>query len=483
MSTSPQQQAVITELQQPGYRLVKTSAVAGSGKTYLAIEAAKALGLKGRYLAYNKAIASEAAEKFKGTGIECSTLHSLAWRAVVRQYGLKVGWFGYRDVEYNGSTTEKKEIAALIEGFCLCGEITPAGYFGLPQFENVDKDLITSAEEHIHGMADGTITCNHSFYLKMYHGLLTAGTIPPVDTGFLILDEAGDVTPVSLAIFKAITAEKKLMVGDTSQNIYKFNNTINGFHALKSEGVELPLTTSYRVSSKIAKPVQAFMRNFVDTSFKFTGTTYTDDTVDTMMYISRYNTTLIAAMLTLQSAGESFNTTRPVKLMLELPLILARIDNGKKITNTRYRVLENLRNRYTTSATLRSRYRTIQQYISVAMKDDEEVVRGIKLLGTHGRNNILSLEAYAVQVASPENTLTLTTAHSSKGLEADEVKLADDMNDVVKQATTNHKTALKTDNTDLLDKANTEFLLYYVACTRAKKSLLNATQLPTKPYL
>jgi len=482
MSLSPQQQAVITELQQPGPRLVKTSAVAGSGKTHLAIAAAKALKLDGQYLAYNKAIATEAAEKFKGTGIKCSTLHSLAWRAVVRQYGLNVGWFNYRDVRYSGLVKDKKEIASMIEDFCLCAEPTPDEYFSRKEFNNTDEDLVHAAKEHIHSMANGAIACNHSFYLKMFHGLLVSGNIVPPKVGFLILDEAGDVTPVSLAIFRAIEAEKKLMVGDIAQNIYKFNNTINGFHALKDEGVELPLTKSYRVSTKIAKPVEAFMKQYVDIDFKFEGVECTDETITSTMYISRYNSTLIAKMLEMQDLGESFNTTRPLKVMLELPLILANIDNGRKITNTRYRVLENLRARYEKTATLQSQYGSIQTYIKAAMKDDDEVVRGIKVLATFGRDRVVGLESYAASVVSDSNSLVFTTAHSSKGLEADEVVIDPDMNEAVIKAKKKDKDGKRTNNAVMIDAANTEFLLYYVACTRAKKFLVNAKELPKKPY-
>jgi superfamily I DNA/RNA helicase len=485
MSTlSPQQQSVVAELNKPGKRLVKTSAVAGSGKTHLSIEAAKSLGLKGRYLAYNKAIAEEAAEKFKDTNIVCGTLHSLAYRAVVKQYGLNVGWFGYRDVRFDGSTKDAKTIVSLVDAFCSSGEVTPSEHFELDIYNNIDNELLEAAMDHIDWMADGKMVCTHAFYLKMFHGLLETKAITVPSTGLLILDEAGDVTPVSLAIFRAIDADKKLMVGDIAQNIYKFNNTINGFHALKGEGVSLPLTISYRVPSTIAAPIQEFMKFFVDEDFEFEGVDTTDTTVNSTMHITRYNSTLIGIMLDMQKKQQAFNTTRPAKILLELPLILANIDNGNVITNSKFKVLENLRRAYFTSPSLQSSYDNIYKYIASAMKDDEEIIRGLEAMLKYGKDAVKSLEAYAAKVSSPTNKVTLTTIHSSKGLESDKVIINDDINSAVGKAKVVYTEAMASvsSNDKLLDDANTEFLLYYVACTRAKKVLVGASELPDRPY-
>ena len=44
-------------------------------------------------------------------------------------------------------------------------------------------------------------------------------------------------------------------------------------------------------------------------------------------------------MFDLMANDQAFNVTRPVDTILELPLILANLGNGKKITNVKYKLL------------------------------------------------------------------------------------------------------------------------------------------------
>ena len=100
MSLTVEQQNAVNVISKEEVNLLKIEACAGSGKTHTLIEIAKAIDPQhGLYLAYNKAIAEEASEKFGGTSIQCSTIHSLAYKSVVRQWGLKIGWFNARDVQ------------------------------------------------------------------------------------------------------------------------------------------------------------------------------------------------------------------------------------------------------------------------------------------------------------------------------------------------------------------------------------------------
>jgi superfamily II DNA or RNA helicase len=66
-------------------RPLKIAAFAGTGKTSTLIFMARSRRSSGLYLAFNKAIATEAKQKFPQT-VDCRTTHSLAYRSVVSSY-------------------------------------------------------------------------------------------------------------------------------------------------------------------------------------------------------------------------------------------------------------------------------------------------------------------------------------------------------------------------------------------------------------
>lgn len=62
---------------------------AGTGKTTTLAELARATRRRGRYLAYNRAIAQDARTRFPST-VSCKTAHALAYAAVGHRYTLRL---------------------------------------------------------------------------------------------------------------------------------------------------------------------------------------------------------------------------------------------------------------------------------------------------------------------------------------------------------------------------------------------------------
>jgi hypothetical protein len=81
--TEEQQQ--ILELSRTGLPL-KIDAYAGTGKTTTLNMIARDSSKRGHYLAFNKAIASDASRRFP-QAVTCTTNHSVAFRAVANQGG------------------------------------------------------------------------------------------------------------------------------------------------------------------------------------------------------------------------------------------------------------------------------------------------------------------------------------------------------------------------------------------------------------
>ena len=479
MARTAQQQTVVDTVKDPNTSLIKVKAIAGAGKTFTLVEVAEEIQPKsGLYLAYNKAIAAEAEEKFVKTNMKCSTIHALAYRAVVKQYGLRVGYFGIRDVKPAKTPYRTKAaVVNALEDFFLSAYTDPAEFLD-------DKDINGTTHklflEHLDQMSDGQIACSHSFYLKLYHVYMAAGEIPVPEVEMLMMDEAGDITELTLDIFRMIKAKKKIAVGDPMQNIYSFNKTINAFTTLEGEGVSANLSESFRVSDKIAAKIQRFVRGTMDASFVFKGRTYPkDEPVTSRAYISRGNSELVSMMFDLMKEGQHFNLTRPIDTILELPLILANLGNGRAITEYRYKDIEKLRKEWTGDKSLQMTYKTVNEYVRRSFSTDTEVQRAFQVVYAHGPVDLNNLAKYARECAKANHAITLTTAHSSKGLEFSSVTILEDLNDKVMEAiqaiaVESHK---RRPNDDVLNKLHEELRLYYVACSRAMIELKNAKYL------
>jgi superfamily I DNA/RNA helicase len=297
-----------------------------------------------------------------------------------------------------------------------------------------------------------------------------------------MLDEAGDVTGLTLDIFRRIEARKKIAVGDPMQNIYSFNKTINAFNALKDEGESIDLTESFRVSSSIAAGIESFVVAYLDENFSFTGRDYPPGTeVTTKAYISRNNSGLMGEMFRLMQEGIPFHTTRKIDIILELPLVLANMGSGKPIADYKYRHIEKLRKDWERSESLQQRYASVGRYVSASIKDDTELTNAFRVLHKHGPKELNTLTKYARECAKKKCDLTLTTAHSSKGLEFSAVEIAPDLNEAVDEALHLIKLAYIENpyNADeIVEALQEELRLYYVACSRAMIELTNATCFP-----
>ena len=67
------------------------NALAGTGKTTTLRMIGDALPGRGQYTAFNAALVSESKEKFQGTKVACNTTHSLALRAVGKDFAHRLG--------------------------------------------------------------------------------------------------------------------------------------------------------------------------------------------------------------------------------------------------------------------------------------------------------------------------------------------------------------------------------------------------------
>lgn len=472
MNLTTEQQTIIAHvLNNDGLSTI--SAVAGSGKTSLLVALTKLMQADnpapGLYLAYNKSVAVEAATKFPKF-ISCMTTHSLAYAPTIlaKSSKLKLGKFTYRQIHESLDYDFKTEIVDHIRSFCL------SSYLDIYQYAShheLTPKLLDYVHKYLGLMLDGKIECTHDFYLKLYHTMLANGNITYEPFSIIALDEAGDLNPVTLEIFKLLPAAKKIMVGDPHQNIYQFNHTINCFSVMENEGANFPMTKSFRVDHKIASRIQKFCQTYLSEDMQFEGIVIKEPIIKTRAFISRTNSALVRKLMELNKLQIPYGTIRDVKDIFSLPLTLIALKPGGFTHNSEFKYLQDDANTFGRSKELQDHFKSLLIYLKELHSEDSALQQAISLIFQYGKAEVLNCYEIAKKHSKKEQPYMLGTVHSCKGLEFDSVELADDLN----QSIANTVISLKLNPDHILStEERAELNLYYVGCSRAKVELLNA---------
>jgi len=268
MALTDEQHAAI---QAPESRF-KINAVAGSGKTTTLLEYAKRRADKRiLYLAYNRAIAREIAQKLKSEGLKhvtASTIHSLAYRHVggntfSLEAELSEGFIADR---YLSDDPRNKRLltAWLIKD--LTGYYLNAAYTRLDDglleryeddttpkgevrslLDNQGMRLLAVVKAVLGDMRQKRIPAVHDFYLKLFQF-----SKPRLLYDIILVDEAQDTSGVMLSILQRQSAGQ-VYVGDTFQQIYAFRFAINSLARL--ELPVYPLTQTFRFGDFLARTI------------------------------------------------------------------------------------------------------------------------------------------------------------------------------------------------------------------------------------
>ena len=519
MILTDEQNKIIEAMKRPDCKLIKINAVSGAGKSSTLVEIAKALKIKsGLYISYNKAIATEASEKFSAE-VLCKTIHSLAYGYTMSSFPLRlVPTLKARMITESIPAIRKSFLVDILSKYMLSREITIADFVEKYYKDKVSEDEIILMRDYFIKMKEGKIECSHDFYLKLFHILMHHKIIKTPEYDILMMDESGDITGVSLEIFKLIRANKKVMVGDSQQNIYSFNQTINGFEALSDEGEQLTLSQSFRVSTSLAPYVKEFCNTYLDPHMDFEGFPYKampEPKDITMFYIARTNSGIISRMIELDLQGRRYNLTRPVYSIFALPLLLLRLNKtpDSEIRELEFKFLEADMKEWMTNPDVRKTNESPLAYILSQHSDDTNISSAMNLLRKFSPWQIIQTyqNAKSHEKSSTTYKITITSAHSSKGLQADIVQIEPDLNEalhkVIERQQNAAKERLKADkeiygskfefkyekhalfnlvepDMSLLPKdAIEEFRLYYVAITRAKFQLQHAEWLTSQEVL
>lgn len=224
---------------------MRLQAYAGAGKTSTLYSMAATSGFRpGLYIAFNKAIASAAAQKFAGTTTRCSTAHSLAFRHVIAK--------GYNSrkmtMPLNSRTVGcKPAVAATIRRFCQSADESIMLCHVPREVKEEQRNDIANRAHQVWQRAIDPKTpepLGHDGYLKLW-----SLDKPWLPAEFIMVDEAQDLNPVLISVIENQSSQI-IAVGDTYQSIYAWRGAVNAMHHLP--GIEARLTQSFRFGPNIA---------------------------------------------------------------------------------------------------------------------------------------------------------------------------------------------------------------------------------------
>mgnify|MGYP005984037843 CR=1 FL=1 len=468
----------------------KINAVAGSGKTTTLLEyARKNSHLKILYLAYNKSLQIELQEKLKSyklSNMFVSTIHSLAYNKIAA---------------YQYNLTQDLKIAILEKVICGYEQIThQKQYYPTPEYLTLLKDLVNfycnsslvaldkkllntykkqsdldakilellNNEKKVLGhlkhilssMKNKIIEATHDFYLKMF--FLNKRACSNLGFDLIFVDEAQDISDVMIGIVEAQSCDR-IYVGDSFQQIYSFRYATNALNKIDLPSYDL--TKSFRFSNDFAKVLKTNLNKLyeVKSSYK--------------LKISGMDTkTLIGA--------DNIDMKKPVCIIARTTFGLVQkivhfIHDDYKIyfeggygsysfmNQTVYSIfyLKQKKNDKITIDEIKD-FESIYDLEQFA-KDtkNQDYLNVIKFINAYGDNIFEINKKIKTKLVNDKSQadIIFTTTHKAKGLEYEQVIMADDF--ITKKDLFNTKNPLT------YTRAIEELNIYYVAATRAKKAI------------
>ena len=208
----------------------------------------------------------------------------------------------------------------------------------------------------------------------------------------------------------------------------------------------------------------------------FKGVPVTDETINSKLYIARTNASLITKMMELNRLAIPYGLVRKAKQIFNLHLTLISLKRGGFVSSPELKYLQDDVDTYYKDKDLQRSFKSHLEYIRETHSYDSGLVNTINSIYRYGTAKIISTYEEARKHEKLNQAYMLGTSHAVKGLESDQVELADDMNQAIleiKLAIDSGKQTIE----DLTEEELAEIRLYYVACSRAKKKLINAVHL------
>lgn len=467
---SEEQQAIIESSPLEHRKVV--AAFSGCGKSTVLIGFSNERLKQGKsclYISFNKSIANEAKRKFPKQ-VECRTMNGLAFQAVGKEFQErltdKVSSTDFLHLFKDLSIREDDKLALChhslrtFERWCNSAERSPtAEHIGSESMDSLymgfyDAGMIIDGAIRIfQEMLSGEGPVSHSLYMKLYQL-----ERPKINFDVIMVDEAQDLNPVVISILEEQHHAEIIRVGDRHQSIYEFRGAVDGMY--DPDAALYHLTQTYRFGQNLADKATAILKNHKNEPLPLIGKGSSvlideyeepamDQYISNPLYIAR---TAAGVMEILADVLLNYDPSRDAPAVY-MPggyksygfsnLIDAWNLFSKGIGGGSYHIYKSWRH-----------YQEVSEL--TGCQNAQTTIR----LVTRYKGAIMRMlqELKKCSVTSPRKaTISLTTGHKSKGLEAPFVVLAEDFPNF--------------NNPDLPLLSEQEVNLAYVAVTRAQKAI------------
>jgi hypothetical protein len=431
MKAPTSEQQAIADAYRAGDGLV-IEAGAGTGKTStLRMLAAAVPARRGIYVAYNKAIAAEAQRSFPA-GVTCATAHSLAFRAVGRQFARRLNGprmparetariLGINEpISIGGGKNLAPEQVARLAGdtvtrYCYsdAAEIGPRHVPIRPGLD--DPGDLAVLRQVIPPLADkawadlthpdGRLKFSHDHYLKMWQ---LSGPQLPAD--YVMLDEAQDANPVVAAIVTAQGHCQQVLVGDRCQAIYGWRGAVDAMSSFA--GTRLALSQSFRFGQAIADEANKWL-TLLDAPLRLSGYERISSAVGPAMaadaVLCRSNAEAVAQVMAAHDQGRRAAMAGGGDAIRRLAEAAITLKAGAGTGHPELFV-----------------FRTWGEVQDYAEQDSagSDLRTFVRLIDKHGPDVVI----HVIDSLVPEERadVVVSTAHKAKGLEWDSVRIATD---------------------------------------------------------
>ena len=434
---------------------------AGTGKTStLRLLASSRHRARGLYLAFNKAIQTEAARSFP-RNVECRTAHSLAYRTHgapmrARLNGPRVpsakaaAILGAPSVPLGGDVVLAPAAVAsmalrTVERFCRSADSELAArHVPLqPTAPEADPKLAVPGVLAVARRAwedltspSGSLKVTHDVYLKCWQR-----SKPMLDYDFILFDEAQDADP---AIADVVCRQKGQLVavGDSAQAIFSWRGAIDFLERIEAEH-RVALTQSWRFGDAVADEANLWL-TVLGSRLRLTGAPHRStelapvDAPDAVL--CRTNGGCLAEVLSAQAVGVRVALVGGGDDIVSLARAARQLQAGQPVGHPELVGFGS--------------WDDVQHYAEHDPAGSDLAV-AVKLIDRHGPDAAIA----AIQACVPEGEAerTISTAHKAKGREWASVLVADDFREPAPDPDTGEPGPIVRD----------EAMLAYVTVTRA----------------
>ena len=450
---------------------LRIKAFAGAAKSSSLVMIADAFdergGAIGMYLAFNKAVAVEAQGRFPSS-VECKTVHSLAYKYTPTALKKKIGYeriiskqyaemYGFSNSQLvNGDARRNVTLGAkwtmvtrTLSKYCNSDDSNMADkHIGLLDWMYTKHGFdLTELKSEVLSLAkrlwadtidpDSRVPLSHDAYLKLFS---ETGRKLPIT--YLMVDECQDSNPVTLKLISNLQCQK-IYVGDDFQSIYGFRSSINAMDIV--EGNEMFLTKSFRFGDNIEGLANSLLKlsncpvKLVgnENSKGVTACVFPESWIPDCV-ITRTNSGVLKNIFAYASKYPHLSVGASFDAQAIYTFVQAYLDvcDGKGTQHPMLTMFD-------------SRFEVIEY--AKDNPDDVDVVNIVAMIEKYGSSMVI--DAVKRCETNKRPNILITTAHKSKGLEWNKVRLADDFRVV---------------NSEGLTRDQQEVNLLYVAVTRAK---------------